>query len=129
MKNTEVMLNFGILSMQTLLANQVRIQKKREKKSIKINVGFFFPHTSTTEIFLKQVCKVNMYTPRETFREDNTISEKQYSSYMVPVAETEEILVPESFSVEGSKDLPETEVTTKSFLNVLTLRIASSHKD
>lgn len=32
MKNTEVMLNFGILSMQTLFGNQVRIQKKRAKK-------------------------------------------------------------------------------------------------
>lgn len=82
---------------------------------------FFFPHTSSTEIFLKKVCKVNMHTPRETFREDNTTSEKQYSSYIVPVAEIEEILVPESFSVEGSKDLPETEVTTKSFLDVFTL--------
>lgn len=30
---------------------------------------------------------------------------------MVPVAEREEILTPESFSVEDSKDLSETEVT------------------
>lgn len=35
MKNTEVMLNFGILSMQTLFGNQVRIQKKRGKKKKK----------------------------------------------------------------------------------------------
>lgn len=104
-------------------------KEKRKKKKQTIRNRCFFPHTSTTEIFLKKVCKVNTHTPTETFREDNTISEKQYSSHTVPVAETEEILAPESFSVEGSKDLSETEVTTNRLLNVLTLRIASSHKD
>lgn len=44
------------------------------------------------------------------------LSEKPDSLHMYPVAERGDVLTPESFSVEDSKDLSETEVTVEKIL-------------